>query len=56
MAKSKKNKAAKPKVEIRDMEPKKDPKGGALNEFLKIEGSTSIKFLPTLGSTSYKPQ
>ncbi len=57
MAKSKKSNKGKPTVKVHDLEPEKDPKGGALyikydsptlkssNSSLKIEGLTSNSFL-----------
>ncbi len=57
MAKSKKTKStAKPSVKVHDLEPEKDPKGGAYDAFLKIESPThklSNTFLK-IGSSSYK--
>jgi hypothetical protein len=40
MAKSKKN-SKKPSVKVQDIEPKSDPKGGAFDAYLKIEGVKS---------------
>jgi hypothetical protein len=41
VAKSKKNSKSKSSVQVRDMKAKKDPKGGAYDAFLKIDGIKS---------------
>ncbi|MGZ5475801.1 MAG: hypothetical protein ACXW3E_07530 [Thermoanaerobaculia bacterium] len=44
MAKSKKNKKSnKPSVKVSDMAPQKDPKGGAVNAFIKLNTPLGIK-------------
>jgi len=50
MAKSKKS-PSKPKVQVRDMKAKKNPKGGASDIFAKIAPSPTTT--PTLGSINF---
>jgi len=62
MAKSKKSKSSKPSVKVRDLKAKKNPKGGALNAYVKVElptlkiGSTpaSLKINTDVSSLNFK--
>jgi len=62
MAKSKKSKSSKPSVKVRDLKAKKNPKGGALNAYLKttalktvkIESPATIKLNTDVSSLNFK--
>jgi hypothetical protein len=49
MAKTNKSGKAKSTVKVRDMKPKKNPKGGAVDTFMKIQTPTS----PTAPSINF---